>query len=84
LVGLIYFLPTMNAYKRGHKNAGAIGTLTLLLGWTVLGWIIAAVWSATDYVRQPERKEHVVSEDEKRWWNMNSSRIRVQPHLMEK
>jgi hypothetical protein len=46
LVGL-YFLPTVIAASRGHKNAAAILVLNLLLGWTVLGWIIALVWSFT-------------------------------------
>ncbi len=45
-VGL-YFLPSIIAFKRGHPNAGAILVLNIFLGWTVLGWIGALVWSFT-------------------------------------
>src|SRR4030095_5348950 len=41
---VIYFLPTI--VGRNRRNAGAIFLLTLLLGWTLLGWVIALVWAA--------------------------------------
>lgn len=44
---LLYFLPAIVAQQRGHHNTGAILLLNVLLGWTVLGWIVALVWSAT-------------------------------------
>lgn len=40
-----YFLPTIIAFKRGKRNRGAILALNLLLGWTVLGWVISLVWA---------------------------------------
>lgn len=43
----VYFLPGVVASGRAHHNAGAIFLLNLLLGWTVLGWIVALVWSVT-------------------------------------
>lgn len=46
LTGL-YFLPWAIAATRGKSNAGIIGLITLLLGWTVVGWIIALVMSFT-------------------------------------
>lgn len=42
-----YFLPGLIAYMRGHHNAASIMLLNLLLGWTLLGWIGALVWSAS-------------------------------------
>jgi len=48
----VYFLPAVSAYSRRHRNKDAILILNLLLGWTVLGWIIAAVWCSTDNVRE--------------------------------
>jgi hypothetical protein len=42
---VIYFIPSMVGEKK--RNAGAIIALNLLLGWTVLGWIIALVWALT-------------------------------------
>jgi hypothetical protein len=40
-----YFLPTIVAWLRYHRQAVAIFVLNLLLGWTVLGWIAALVWA---------------------------------------
>lgn len=47
LLGLAYFMPTVVAALRGHHNGMAIFVLNLFLGWTLLGWIAAAVWSVT-------------------------------------
>jgi hypothetical protein len=41
----IYFLPTLIAFLRSHKNKLAIFFLNILLGWTGIGWTIALVWS---------------------------------------
>ncbi len=41
----VYFLPTLIAFLRQHKNKLAIFLLNLLLGWTVLGWVVSLVWS---------------------------------------
>jgi Superinfection immunity protein/Short C-terminal domain len=46
IVLLIYFLPSLVGHKK--KNANAICILNLLLGWTLIGWIAALVWAATD------------------------------------
>jgi ABC-type transport system involved in cytochrome c biogenesis permease component len=43
----IYLLPTWIAFGQKHHNRGAILALNLLLGWTLLGWIGALVWSLT-------------------------------------
>lgn len=43
LVTLGYMLPWAVAATRGKSNAGAIGWINFLLGWTVIGWIIALV-----------------------------------------
>ena len=43
----IYLLPSLVAAARGKINSSAIFVLNVLLGWTVLGWIIALVWACT-------------------------------------
>ena len=43
----LYFVPTVIAACRGHHNQGAIFALNLLLGWTLIGWVAAFVWSCT-------------------------------------
>lgn len=48
---LLYFLPWLIALVRGHHNAGAIFLLNLLLGWTVIGWLVAFIWSFTSVRR---------------------------------
>ena len=40
-----YFLPTVVAGFRGHKNTLAIFLLNLFLGWTLIGWLGALIWS---------------------------------------
>jgi hypothetical protein len=41
----VYFLPTIIGLRK--RNAGAIFALNLLLGWTLIGWIVALVWALT-------------------------------------
>lgn len=48
LIIFIYFIPSINAYSKKKKNAGAVFALNFFLGWTFIGWVVALVWSATD------------------------------------
>ncbi len=43
----LYFIPAIVARRRDHHQRLAIFFLNLLLGWTLLGWIIALIWSLT-------------------------------------
>ncbi len=42
LAGL-YILPSMLAWKRGSSRRWKITAINLLLGWTVIGWIVSMV-----------------------------------------
>ena len=42
---LFYFLPTILAFARNKRDTTAILVLNILLGWTVIGWVIALVWA---------------------------------------
>jgi uncharacterized membrane protein YGL010W len=53
--GLLYLFPWLCAKSRKHNNSAAIGLLNLLLGWSVIAWIVALIWSQTDNV-QPQPK----------------------------
>jgi len=44
---LVYFLPWLIAWGRGKSNTVAIFVLNLLLGWTLVGWVVALVWAST-------------------------------------
>jgi hypothetical protein len=50
ILGVLYFIPSIQAYSRKHNNSGAVLATNLLLGWTILGWIIAMIWASTDNI----------------------------------
>ena len=43
-----YFIPTVVAMMRGHKDAPAIALINIFLGWTVVAWFATLVWSLAD------------------------------------
>ena len=45
-----YFLPVIIADIRGAAHRGAIGTINLFLGWTILGWLAALIWAVSESV----------------------------------
>lgn len=47
-LGLIYWLPGVVAVARGNKQSLSIIILNTLLGWTVLGWIVALIWACAN------------------------------------
>lgn len=52
IVGLvIYFLPTIIAFKRHHNNTASIAVLNLFLGWTFIGWVIFLAMALTNNVK---------------------------------
>lgn len=65
IVGLIfYFIPALNASRRKHTNSVAVFLLNLFLGWTLVGWVVALVWSASAFSvvdrDDPGEAEHLV------------------------
>lgn len=46
-IGLLFafFLPTLLGAARHHPYHFVIFAVNLTLGWTLLGWIVALVWS---------------------------------------
>ena len=44
---LFYLLPSLIALLRGHHNGFSIFLTNILLGWTLIGWIVALIWSTT-------------------------------------
>lgn len=43
----LYFLPSLVAARARKRNSAAIFLFNLFLGWTLIGWIVALIWSAT-------------------------------------
>lgn len=48
LLILIYFIPFFVALIRQHNQSFAIGMLNLLLGWSIIGWVVALVWACIE------------------------------------
>ncbi len=44
---VLYLLPAFIAYQRAHSNRHAILLINLFLGWSIIGWLGALIWSAT-------------------------------------
>ena len=43
--GIIYFLPTIIVLARGRNDGCGIFLVNLFFGATVIGWVIALIWS---------------------------------------
>jgi hypothetical protein len=53
LLGLgmfLYILPSLIALNRRHRNKGPIIVVDLLLGWTLVGWVVSLAWSLSSDV----------------------------------
>lgn len=44
----IYFLPSIIAVQKQKHNTAAILAVNLLLGWSIIGWIVALVWALAE------------------------------------
>ncbi len=53
----VYFLPVGIAYLRFHKNLVPIAILTVVLGWTFLGWLAALLWALNSDTKKPAESE---------------------------
>lgn len=42
---ILYFLPTIIAVRRRHRNLLPIILVNIFLGWTFVGWIVALIWA---------------------------------------
>ena len=46
-----YFIPTIIALVRDNRGAGGVALVNIFLGWTVIGWFLAFIWSCTGRTR---------------------------------
>lgn len=58
LVGmlLIYFVPALIAFYRGHRQLGWFLIANFMVGWTLVGWVICLV---SAFAARPEKKERL-------------------------
>lgn len=48
----VYFMPTIFAIMRGHRNRLAIFVANLLLGWSIIVWVVLIIWSFTKNIEE--------------------------------
>jgi hypothetical protein len=59
LIGIsvaLYMLPSIVGWRRHVVNIGSIVTVNLLLGWTLVGWVVALAMAARTNPTQLERQ----------------------------
>jgi hypothetical protein len=73
----VYFLPTIIAIGRRNSNTASVFVLNLLLGWSLIGWIVALVWALaanspapiivnnTTQAYKPEPEKRIPTQQEK-------------------
>lgn len=49
---LLFIFPICIAFVRGHKNLIPIALLNILLGYTIIGYVIALAWSFSDNIKE--------------------------------
>ena len=48
---ILYFLPTLIAFLRSHRQTTAVFVLNLFAGWTLIGGLVALEWACTTDVK---------------------------------
>jgi len=48
----MYFLPAIIAHQRRQVSSGAIFLVNLLLGWSIIGWIVCFAWACSGDTRR--------------------------------
>ncbi len=45
LIAILYMLPTLIAFARDIPQRGLVTVFNIILGWTLIGWLIAFLWA---------------------------------------
>lgn len=45
MLGIVYFVPTLIALRRPSVKLVGVFLVNLLLGWTLLFWVVALAWA---------------------------------------
>ena len=46
-LSVLYLLPIIIAFIRGHESRWGIFLMTVFLGWTTIFWFFALIWSVS-------------------------------------
>lgn len=60
LVAVLYFLPSLIAYSRGHVHLRKLALLNLISGWSILAWGAILVWSFYRQGDIPDRVKRIM------------------------
>jgi hypothetical protein len=63
---IIYFLPSIISYWQSKSAIKKIFIVNLLLGWTVIGWIVSFVWAISE--NQSQECQNTVETNEPFEW----------------
>jgi len=55
------FIPVIIAAVRKHNDTLLIFLLTFFLGWTLIGWVVALIWSLSSNVQSIAMTNHPVN-----------------------
>ena len=55
VLGAAYFVPTFLAIFKKSDKVQTITLVNLLLGWTVIGWVVALIWAIGPRERGEDR-----------------------------
>lgn len=44
----VYLIPTIIAFARGHASKWGISVLNIVLGWSLVFWVVALIWSLSN------------------------------------
>jgi len=48
VLAIVYFVPSMVAWRKDAPRFQALFALNLLTGWTFIGWVAALIWAMVD------------------------------------
>ena len=60
---VVYMIPAIIAFIRGHGSKWAITVVNFLFGWTFIGWIWAFIWSLTG--NKPAQQQVIIIKEAK-------------------
>ena len=55
-IACLYCAPSIVAWTRHHRRTGLIVGFNVLLGWTIICWILALAWSLTGVNQRDSRR----------------------------
>ena len=47
---VIYMLPTIIAFGREHPRRQDVAVANILVGWTLIGWVVVFLWASLAHV----------------------------------